>query len=813
MRQPLEVISGRRAPRDAKPPKIEAAPKSSFPNKPCAAGGRQSVVVIANEDDRERARWRGAIEAAGHGVIEAPTALVLLELAKTRQPDLVVFSIGQDSTLSGYDVLRSIRGDAKTAPLPCLLTSNDPRDWRPAMTHGADDFLAAPFEDKELLDAVEARLERLRTVNEMAARTSFQHFPSELLELVVRKTPVAAVLERIAKQLEEGVGAIAVVPRLARAESLETIQAMSFSPRTWPELDRLIGKLLEDSAPCANPARKEMAISLSSSLLMFFASQKVNQKPGRLWHVPIRSEEGNLLGAFEIFLGLDHESDLWLTGANRAALDPMFRLAGVLMERQHLFDELTRQTHFDSVTGLPNRKEFERHLREAYRRAEESGTPFALVCLDIDRFQRVNDNYGYQIADFLLAEFAARLRQQSRGQDLVARISGDEFAVFIPDAPDRAVLERLALRLVESLSQPYMIHPHQIVVSVTAGIAVYSEDTAGDPSEMLVRAEMALAAARRSAHSQVALFHRKSAAPSIDGIDMESYLERALATNGFVLHYQPIYRNRGGCVGYEALVRLRRGLTGETPAPKDELVPPGIFLPFAEETGLIVQIGTWVFNETCRQMREWLDSGFACPRVAVNLSARQLGQLSLLDTFSASVSKYRIDPALIELELTETAVIEDSQSGQRRLEELKQFGFRIAIDDFGIGYSSLSYLNQFPADKIKIDQSFVRRLGTRVEDHDPLSSSSTALRRSDPSLPVIGAILSLAANLGAEVVAEGVETPEQYRILSDAGCHEFQGYLFARPMAAASVRTFMDKHHSWTTDRFATHYAERLIPA
>jgi diguanylate cyclase (GGDEF)-like protein len=791
------------------------------------ASGKQSVVAIASGDEVERARWKRALEAAGHGVIEAPTTLLLLDLARKMLPDLVLcamkarefptesattgYSASCDLALDGYEILRQIRDDPQTAPVPCLLTSNDPRDWRPAMTKGADDFLASPFDDKELIDAVEGRLERQRTLNELATRSSFQHFPSELLELVVKKTPVAEVLQRIAHQLEQGIGAIAVVPRLSHGEEMETIQAGGFSARSWPELDRLIGRLLQESASGSNPARKEIAISLSSSLLLFFASQKINQKPGRLWHVPIRNEDGHLLGCFEIFLGLGRESDRWLSGANRASLDPMFRLAGVLMERQHLFDELTRQTHFDSVTGLPNRKEFDRHLQEAYRRSEQAGTPFAILCLDIDRFQRINDTYGYEIADLLLSQFASRLRQQSRGQDLVARISGDEFAIFIPEAPDRIVLQRMAHRLNECLSQPYLVQQHRIVVGVTAGIAIYPDDS-GRPAEMLARAEMALASARRSSGGHVAVFQHKTPVATIDGVDLESYLERALSVNGFVLHYQPIYRNRGCCTGYEALVRLRRGLLDETPSEQVELVPPGVFLPAAEQSGLIVRIGAWVFDEACRQMREWQDSGFSCPRIAINLSARQLGQPSLLETFAASVAKHGIDPSQIEIELTETAVIGDYQSGKRRLEELKAFGFRISIDDFGIGYSSLSYLNQFPADTIKIDQSFVRRLDAKPPDLDSLSSPKIS-RKSDASLPVIGAILSLASSLGAEVVAEGVETPEQYRILSDAGCQEFQGFLFARPMPAAALRTFMDEHHAWTTDRFAAHQPEQAVHA
>ena len=766
----------------------------------------QSVVVIASGDGAERARWKRALETAGHDVIEAPTTLVLLELAAMHRPDLVVCAIGTPN-LDGHGILRSIRSDAYMASVPCLLTSQDPKDWRRVMTHGADDFLAAPFRDQDFIEAVAARLKRQRTVNELAARESFQRFPAELLELVVKKTPVAEVLQRIGMLIEQGTGAIAVIPRLARGEVLETIQANGFNPRSWKELDRLLGKLLHDSAPSPNPARKEMAIALSSSLLLFFASQKVSHKPARLWHVPIRSEEGELLGCFEIFLGFGRESDRWLSGANRAALDPMFRLAGVLMHRQHLFDELTRQTHFDSITGLPNRKEFERHLQEACRRGKESGETFAVLCLDIDRFQRINDTYGYEIADLFLGEFASRLRQQSRSQDLAARISGDEFAVFIPNASDKealdkdasgkAAVQRLAQRLVECLSQPYQVLKHCIVVSVSAGIAIYPGD-GGAPSEMLTQAEFALSSARRNVHSHVAMFERRAPAVTVDGVDLDSYLERALAVNGFVLHYQPIYQNRGGCCGYEALVRLRRGLLDDSPASTVELVPPGVFLPAAEESGLILPIGAWVFDEACRQLREWLDAGFPCPRIAINLSARQLTQPDLVESFAATILKHRVDPSLIDLELTETAVIADHQSGKRRLDELKQLGFRIALDDFGIGYSSLSYLNNFPADKIKIDQSFVRRLGLQPIDHNALPS-----RRNDPSFPVIGAILSLASNLGADVVAEGVETSEQYRILSDAGCHEFQGYLFARPMPPAKLREFIEQHAGWTTDQFA----------
>jgi diguanylate cyclase (GGDEF)-like protein len=792
----------------ADPPAVES------PMREVVVGQRRSVVVVANSDPTERGRWKSALEAAGHGVIEAPTLLVLLELAARQQPDLVVCSTnpgelspGMDPPeIDGFEVLRFIRNNALTARVPCLLTSNDSQDWRKAMAKGADDFLASPVKEQELLEAVEARLERQRTLSELATRNAFESFPAELLELVVKKTPVAEVLQRISQQLEEGIGAIAVVPRLSHGDQLETIQALRFSPRSWAELDRLIGKLLVDGMPCPNPARKELAIALSSSLLVFFGSQKINQKPGLLWHVPIRSENGGLLGSFEIFLGQEADASRWISGPNRAALDPVFRLAGVLMERQHLFDELTRQTHFDSVTGLPNRKEFERHLEEAHRRGETSGGTFAILCLDIDRFQRVNDTYGYEVADRLLGDVAARLRQQSRGQDLVARISGDEFAMLVPDAPERSQLQRLAGRLIDCLSQPYLVMQHRIVISITAGIAHYPEDSTS-AGELLARAEMALASARRSPHGSVALFQQKAPAETVDGVDIESYLERALAVQGFVLHYQPIYRNRGGCCGYEALVRLRRGLLDSVDenlaSQQPELVAPGLFLPIAEESGLIVPLGAWIFDEACRQLREWNDLGFHCPLIAVNLSARQLTSPDLVATFAASMARHNVSPEQLEVELTETAIIADYQSGKKRLEELKQLGLHISIDDFGIGYSSLSYLNNFPADKIKIDQSFVRRLGT-AHSADPGSLlPSPNPRRADPSLPVIGAILSLAASLGADVVAEGVETPEQYRILSDAGCHEFQGFLFARPMGATALMAFINEHRGWTADWFA----------
>jgi diguanylate cyclase (GGDEF)-like protein len=785
-------------------PKVVSAKQGPLLKKP--AGQRQcGVVLVASADPEERALWSRTLGDAGHSVLEAPTALLLLEFAQQHHPDIILCSLDSPE-LDAFSLLGDIRNDARTATLPCLLASHDPADWRRAMTRGADDFLTAPFPDADLLDAVEARLHRQRLAADTYARAAFEVFPTELLELVVRKTPVAKILGRIATQVRDGIGAIGVIPRFCcHGEQLETVQAEGLNPRNWAELDGLIAQLLE-SSEYTNPGRKEFVIGLNSALFGFFASQKIEIIPGRLWHVPVRNEDGKLLGSFEVLLPLvtagalnlnarnfssedPIEADRWLSGTRRASLDPIFRLAGVLMERQHLFEELTRQTHFDSVTSLPNRKEFERHLREAYRRGEESGAVFAILCLDIDRFQRINDTYGYDVADQILVDFSARLRQQSRGRDLVARISGDEFAILIPDAFDLDAIKRLASRLIEVVSAPYMVKQHQIMIGATAGISRYPED-GSQPADLLANAEAAMVAARRSNRGHVAVFKGKQEIQTIDGVEIESYLERALAVDGFQLHYQPLFRAGGTCSGYEALIRLRHGLARKS-EPGTELVSPGIFLPTAEDSGLIVPIGMWVFEEACRQLQRWNRIGFPSPRVAVNLSARQLSQPDLVPSFESLASRYGVAPASIELELTESAAIADFQSGRRRLEELNQIGFKISIDDFGTGYSSLSNISNLPASKIKIDQSFVSRLAPGVTG------------RRDPNRSVIEAILVLSNNLGTQIVAEGVETPEQCRILTELGCHELQGFLFSRPLPVDKLEQFMETHKAWTTDWFA----------
>lgn len=757
-----------------------------FSNR-CRACNRCGVVLVGSGDAEERRRWSTNLQMAGHQVIEADSTLRLLEAAEACRPDLILCAL-RSPGMDGRETIERLRTEPSIASIACLLFSGDEADCFEAMRAGADDFLTNTQSGLDLAWAVEARLKRQRQIAGDAGangppKKSLQHFAGELLEMVVKKAPVPEVLQRIANRLEREIGAVAVIPRIGDEHTVETIYASRISPRQWGELDRLVERFLALSLIPGEPIHTEMLMPLSSSLVVFMAQQRQGVRPDRLWHIPLRSEDGTLLGSFEVFLPAGAVTDGWLTGSGRAALDPVLHMSGILIERQRLLDKLQRQTHFDSATGLPNRREFERHLQEASRHSLETQVSFAIICMGIDRFQRVSDVHGYDIADEMLAEFASRLRLQCRFQDLTARTATDEFAVLVSDSGDLERTQKFAARLMDRLTEPYVIRDERLVVTVSMGISMFPQD-ANSGVEVLACAEAALLGTRHnSGRGKIGVFRAAEARPTIEGIEVEQYIEKALIADGFELHYQPLFRLHGPLTGCEALLRLRTGLGQPGAGKPGGLIRPDLVLPKAEETGLIVPIGAWVFETACRRLSQWRSAGI---RLAVNVSARQLESDSLTALFAGLLDRYQVNPALIDLELTETSLIADHMSGKHRLAELRRLGFRIAIDDFGVGYSSLSYLRDFPVDKIKIDRSFVQQLD-----------------KPGPSLSVVEAILTLANNIGATVVAEGVETAAQYEVLAGAGCHEFQGFLFAKPMNEDRLMEFLKQREGWTADDFA----------
>jgi len=415
---------------------------------------------------------------------------------------------------------------------------------------------------------------------------------------------------------------------------------------------------------------------------------------------------------------------------------------------------------FDSLTGLPNRFQFRNKIQESSDKLVESGG-FTVLYIDLDRFKEVNDTLGHPVGDKLLGQVAQRLRSTMQKGNMVARFGGDEFVVLLDQVMFMAGLDTLCKNLIEQLSKPYRVDEHMIIIGASIGTATAPHDgrTADD---IIKRADMALYHAKANGRGTFSHFTISMDEKARERREIESELREAIKNNELEVFYQPIVNSRTGRVtACEALLRWHRA--------DGTFTPPSIFIPIAEETGQIVEIGNWVLNRACQDAATWPDD----IRVAVNFSAVQFHHGKVVETVKDALKRSGLAPNRLEVEVTETTVIQDADATMVTFEELNKLGTRLALDDFGSGYSSLSYLNRFPFHKIKIDRSFVRELD------DPKSAA------------VVSAVRHLSEILGLSLVVEGVETLDQLIILSAGGACDIQGFLFSEPKPYAELMTVL----------------------
>lgn len=429
-----------------------------------------------------------------------------------------------------------------------------------------------------------------------------------------------------------------------------------------------------------------------------------------------------------------------------------------IAERKRAEAQIARLAHYDPLTELPNRVLFQRHLSEALARRARKGDQLAVHFIDLDRFKTVNDTLGHPLGDELLRVAAERLRGCVREGDTVARLGGDEFAVVQAGLSDMTGATRLAERIVEAMSAPFDLQGHQVVIGASVGVAAAPSD-GEDADELLKKADMALYRAKADGRGAFHFFERAMDEQLQARRALELDLRRALTAGEFELYYQPLY-NLGDerVTGCEALLRWRH--------PDRGMVSPADFIPLAEEIGLIVPLGDWVLRTACAEAARWPDH----VRLAVNLSPAQFRDRGLVRTVVSALAASGLPAERLELEITESVLLQDSAANMSMLHDLKALGVRISMDDFGTGYSSLSYLRSFPFDKIKIDQTFVRDI---LEDSDAMA--------------IIKAVLDLGSSMGIVTTAEGVETLEQLNALRGQGCAEIQGYFISRPAPASEI--------------------------
>jgi diguanylate cyclase len=413
-------------------------------------------------------------------------------------------------------------------------------------------------------------------------------------------------------------------------------------------------------------------------------------------------------------------------------------------------------TH-DALSGLPNRLLLADRLNQAIAAAERHQNRFAVLVVDLDRFKSINDSLGHMAGDAILKEEAQRLSQVLRKADTLARLGGDEFVLILNEISSTRDVEAIAATLLAAIAHPLRWSDIDLHTSASIGISVFP-DHGATAEDLLQNADAAMYQAKKCGRNCHRLFEPSMNTFARERLELENGLRRALTEHEFVLHYQPKVDVRsGGIESAEALIRWRHPTRG--------LIAPAEFIPLAEESGLIVPIGEWVLREACRQAFAWQAAGLRPLRVAVNLSALQFKQARLVDVIRSALDEARLEARYLELELTESAVMEDAEQSIETLRKLSELGVRIAVDDFGTGYSSLSYLRRLPLDRLKIDRAFIRDVATSRDD-----------------VAIVRAIVSLAHNLHLKVIAEGVETPEQLAFLNELGCDQYQGYHFSAPV-------------------------------
>jgi len=447
------------------------------------------------------------------------------------------------------------------------------------------------------------------------------------------------------------------------------------------------------------------------------------------------------------------------------------KYAGVfndISERKMTEERIRSLAYYDELTGLPNRRLFQDRLSMALPQMRRHEQRLAVLFIDLDLFKRINDTLGHSVGDEVLREMARRLRACVRDGDTVSRMGGDEFTVIQPNIRNADDAVRLAKRIVDSIREPFSAGGNELYVTTSIGVAIFPAD--GDSHEELIKnADTAMYRAKDLGRNSYQLYTESMNAESFERLTMESHLRQALQRNELLLNYQvkvDLPSNRVS--GVEALLRWQH--------PEFGLVPPNRFVPLAEGNGLIVPIGTWVLHEACRQAQAWHSAGLPGVRMAVNFSSRQMHRADLVETVTAALAKTGLAATQLEIELTESMLMEHMDEVAPQLHRLRELGVRISIDDFGTGYSSLAYLKRLPIDTLKIDTSFIRDVPDSVDDSE-----------------IVAAIIAMAQRLGLHIIAEGVEKPEQVQFLRSLGCNEIQGFLVGRPLSADITAGLFDR--------------------
>ncbi len=605
-----------------------------------------------------------------------------------------------------------------------------------AMRVGAFDYVTKPF----ALEQVEATV--ARALDYQSLREAKRYYENFLEEIVRQRTAELHKTNQTLRTLIQAAPlAIFALDELARVTMWNPTATTLFG---WAELEVLGGvlPLVEHSDTSERPAW--LAAALAHEPLSG-AETRVRRRDGAALDVSVWAAA--------------------LTGGTGAVTGTMIVMADI-SERKQAEARINFLAYHDQLTSLPNRVLFEDRLEQALNLAHRHGQMLAVLFVALDRFKKFADSLGHAASDELLRAVAVRLRANLREGDTVARFGGHEFSLLLSSVGGTEDAAAVARWIQQALGPPFKVDGQELYVTASVGIGLYPHDGAAAPA-LLRNAGAALYRAQQQGGHQYQFYTADMNARALKRLSLENDLRRALEREEFVLHYQPqISGASGRIVGVEALVRWQ--------PPRLGLVAPAEFIPLAEETGLIEPLGAWVLRTALTQVRQWQAQGLAVGRVAVNLSARQFRQPDLVPMIAGLLSETKLRAEGLELELTESSIMHDAGVAVETLRALKTMGVRVAVDDFGAGYSSMAYLKHLPIDVLKIDRSFVRDMATNADD-----------------AAIVLAIITLAHSLRLQVIAEGVETEEQLRLLRELHCDEMQGYLFSRPLPAVEFERLL----------------------
>ena len=598
-----------------------------------------------------------------------------------------------------------------------------------------------------------------------------EHDRSQILEQVVQDEPLTGILLRVAEALEHQRRDLHACLVLVKNGRL----VCGACPSMPPEFAAAI-----ENIPIAegNGSFSQAAMTSASVLIADTASDASWKNLQGLcrdfhirscWSVPIVSANGGVLGTLNLLGPVPRTA----TDSDRKLLESVCRLAAVAIDHRELTDKLSHQAQHDALTGLPNRLLLHDRLSQALAQAHRNGQMVAVIYMDLDRFKHINDTLGHSAGDDLLKQAAGRLDNCVRRSDTLARLGGDEFTVVLAELDDPRDAMRAAKNIVEAMRLPFVVEGRELFVTISLGISLFPDD--GDDSEtLMVNADVAMYRAKELGRDNFQWFAAEMNVMARERMELEWHLRYAMQLGQLSLAYQPQCNAAGEVLAFEALMRWQHPTLGA--------VSPSRFIPMAEDSSLIISLGEWALRKACAQAAEWRKLGHPNLRISVNVSALQFNRPDWVETVRNALRDTQLPPDALELEITESLLLESERETTSNLLELRKLGVGVAIDDFGTGYSSLSYLHKLPISTLKIDQSFVREIGTQ-----PSHGQEAA--------PIIRTIITLAHNLGMSVVAEGVETEAQRELLVRLGCEGLQGYYLHRPLDVAQARALLEGQH------------------